>query len=54
MFMIRVNTLWGVSGPRMFLPCVECDDAPCMKAAKDDAVIKGDDGIVAIGRRMFV
>ena len=52
--MIRVNTLWGVSGPRMPLPCMACDEAPFMDAAKDDAVINGDDGIVVIGRRMFV
>lgn len=28
--------------------CNHCDDAPCMKAAKDGAVIKRDDGIVVI------
>lgn len=41
------------SGPVMdvaYLPvmCQHCDDAPCMKAAKDGAVTKRDDGIVHI------
>ena len=33
-----------------FMPvmCNHCDDAPCMKAAKNDAVRKRDDGIVII------
>lgn len=33
-----------------FLPvmCQHCDDAPCMKAAKDGAIKKRDDGIVLI------
>jgi Fe-S-cluster-containing dehydrogenase component len=30
------------------LPCVHCDDAPCMKAAKGGAIYKRDDGIVII------
>jgi Fe-S-cluster-containing dehydrogenase component len=29
-------------------PCMHCDDAPCVKAAKDGAVYKRDDGIVII------
>jgi Fe-S-cluster-containing dehydrogenase component len=29
-------------------PCMHCDDAPCIKAAKDGAVTKRDDGIVII------
>jgi len=29
-------------------PCMHCDDAPCIKAAKDGAVYKRDDGIVII------
>ena len=41
------------SGPVMdvvYLPvlCQHCDDAPCIKAAKDGAVTKRDDGIVLI------
>ena len=41
------------SGPVMdvvYLPvlCQHCDDAPCIKAAKDGAVTKRDDGIVHI------
>lgn len=41
------------SGPLMdvvYLPvlCQHCDDAPCIKAAKDGAVTKRDDGIVHI------
>lgn len=32
----------------MPLPCMQCDDAPCVKAAKDGAVYKRDDGIVVI------
>ena len=41
------------SGPLLdvvYLPvmCQQCDDAPCMKAAKNDAVTKRDDGIVII------
>ena len=28
--------------------CQHCDDAPCLKAAKNDAVIKRDDGIIII------
>jgi Fe-S-cluster-containing dehydrogenase component len=30
------------------LPCVHCDNAPCIKAAKDGAIYKRDDGIVVI------
>ncbi len=30
------------------LPCVHCDDAPCIKAAKGGAIYKRDDGIVII------
>src|SRR3990172_2851710 len=29
-------------------PCMQCDDADCIKAAKDDAVYKREDGIVII------
>lgn len=29
-------------------PCMHCDKAPCIKAAKNDAVYKRDDGIVII------
>lgn len=29
-------------------PCMHCDNAPCIKAAKDKAVFKRDDGIVII------
>jgi Fe-S-cluster-containing dehydrogenase component len=29
-------------------PCMHCDDAPCIRAAKDGAVTKRDDGIVII------
>jgi Fe-S-cluster-containing dehydrogenase component len=29
-------------------PCMHCDDAPCIKAAKKDAIYKRDDGIVVI------
>ena len=29
-------------------PCMHCDDAPCIKAAKDGAVSKREDGIVII------
>lgn len=29
-------------------PCMHCDDAPCISAAKNDAVYKRDDGIVVI------
>ena len=33
-----------------YLPtmCMHCDDAPCIAAAKDDAIKKRDDGIVII------
>jgi Fe-S-cluster-containing dehydrogenase component len=30
------------------IPCMHCDDAPCIKAAKKDAIYKRDDGIVVI------
>ncbi|MBW2065260.1 MAG: carboxypeptidase regulatory-like domain-containing protein [Deltaproteobacteria bacterium] len=30
------------------IPCMHCDDAPCVKAARDNAVIKREDGIVII------
>jgi Fe-S-cluster-containing dehydrogenase component len=30
------------------VPCMHCDNAPCIKAAKDGAVYKRDDGIVII------
>lgn len=30
------------------IPCMHCQDAPCEKAAKNDAVIRRDDGIVLI------
>ncbi len=29
-------------------PCMHCDDAPCVKAAKDGAIYKREDGIVII------
>ncbi|MEM3551060.1 MAG: 4Fe-4S dicluster domain-containing protein [Candidatus Bathyarchaeia archaeon] len=32
----------------MPLPCMHCDNAPCIKAAKDNAVYKRPDGIVII------
>ena len=30
------------------VPCMHCDDAPCIKAAKDGAITKRPDGIVII------
>ena len=30
------------------IPCMHCDDAPCIKKSKDEAVYKRDDGIVII------
>ncbi|HVN24342.1 MAG TPA: 4Fe-4S dicluster domain-containing protein [Syntrophorhabdales bacterium] len=30
------------------VPCMHCEDAPCMKAAKDDAITRRPDGIVII------
>lgn len=30
------------------IPCMHCDDAPCIKAAKKDAIYKREDGIVII------
>jgi Fe-S-cluster-containing dehydrogenase component len=42
------------------VPCQQCGDAPCMKAAKDDAVYRRADGIViidpkkALGQRQLV
>jgi Fe-S-cluster-containing dehydrogenase component len=30
------------------IPCMHCDDAPCIKAAKNDAIYKREDGIVVI------
>lgn len=30
------------------VPCMHCDNAPCIKAARDEAVYKRDDGIVII------
>lgn len=30
------------------VPCMHCDSAPCIKAARDEAVYKRDDGIVII------
>lgn len=30
------------------IPCMHCDDAPCIKAAKKDAIYKREDGIVVI------
>jgi Fe-S-cluster-containing dehydrogenase component len=30
------------------MPCMHCDNAPCIKAAKDNAVTKRSDGIVII------
>jgi len=30
------------------IPCMHCDNAPCIKAARDGAVFKRDDGIVII------
>jgi len=32
----------------MPIPCMQCDDAPCIKAAKDGAIYKRDDGRVVI------
>ncbi|MDB9823002.1 oxidoreductase [Deltaproteobacteria bacterium] len=32
----------------MPIPCMHCDNAPCIKAAKDGAVYKREDGIVVI------
>lgn len=32
----------------MPVPCMQCQDAPCIKSAKDGAVYKRDDGIVVI------
>ena len=42
------------------VPCMHCDNAPCIKAAKDDVVYKRSDGIViidpekALGRKEIV
>ncbi len=30
------------------IPCMHCDDAPCIKAAKKDAIYKREDGIVVV------
>ncbi len=38
----------------MPLPCMQCDDAPCIKASKDGAVYKRDDGIVVIDPKKAV
>lgn len=44
----------------MPVPCVQCDNAPCIKAARDGAVYKRPDGIViidpkkAVGQRQIV
>lgn len=44
----------------MPVPCMQCQDAPCIKAAKDGAVYKRDDGIViidpqkAVGQKQLV
>ena len=36
------------------VPCMQCDDAPCIKAAKDGAVYKRPDGIVVIDPKKAV
>ncbi len=36
------------------LPCMHCDDAPCIKAAKDGAVYKRPDGVVIIDPKKAV
>jgi len=38
----------------MPVPCMHCDDAPCIKAAKDGAVYKMDDGTVVIDPKKAV
>jgi len=44
----------------MPVPCMQCDDAPCVKAARDGAVYKRPDGIViidpqkAVGQKQIV
>jgi Fe-S-cluster-containing dehydrogenase component len=44
----------------MPVPCMQCQDAPCIKAAKDGAVYKRDDGVViidpekAVGQKQLV
>ena len=35
------------------ITCNHCDDAPCIKAARDDAITKRDDGIVVIKADRF-
>jgi len=36
------------------VPCMHCDNAPCVKAAKSNAVVKREDGIVMIDPRKAV
>jgi len=38
----------------MPVPCMQCDDAPCLKAAKDGAVYKRPDGVVIIDSQKAV
>jgi len=43
-----------ISVSYMPIPCMHCDDAPCIKAAKDGAVYKMDDGTVVIDPKKAV
>jgi Fe-S-cluster-containing dehydrogenase component len=52
-FWMRVNPIERGKAPKVRLdamptPCMHCDDAPCMKAAKGGAIYKRPDGIVII------
>ena len=48
-FQSRIKIIkWGLEGEGFPTVCAQCEDAPCIKACKDDAIARAADNTIAI------